>query len=95
MVNKKITSIDDLSAKDIQSIADLALKFKKSNKNSIEKKPKNIFNLFFTVAKEFPAAKKTPKFGKDMLPFKSILETNSRLLSPKTVILNSSPGAKI
>ncbi len=30
-----------------------------------------------------------------MLPFKSILETNSKLLSPKTVILSSSPGAKI
>ena len=63
MVNKKITSIDDLSAKDIQSIADLALKFKKSNKSSIQKKSKNIFNLFLepstrtTVSFEIAAKK--------------------------------------
>ena len=46
MVNKKITSIDDLSAKDIKSIADQAIKFKKSKKNYVEKNSKNIFNLF-------------------------------------------------
>ena len=63
MVNKKITSIDDLSAKDIRSIADLALKFKKSNKSSIQKNSKNIFNLFLepstrtTVSFELAAKK--------------------------------------
>ncbi len=46
MVNKKITSIDDLSAKDIQSIAEQAIKFKKSKKNYTRKVSKNIFNLF-------------------------------------------------
>ena len=46
MVNKKITSIDDLSAKDIQSIAEQAIKFKKSKKNYTKKVSKNIFNLF-------------------------------------------------
>jgi len=46
VVNRKITSIDDLSAKDIQSIADQAIKFKKSKKNYVQKKSKNIFNLF-------------------------------------------------
>ena len=38
MVNKKITSIDDLSAKDFRSIADQAIKFKKSLKNFVSKK---------------------------------------------------------
>ena len=46
MANRKITSIDDLSAKDIQSIAEKALKFKNSKKRILENKPKNIFNLF-------------------------------------------------
>ena len=63
MVNKKITSIDDLSAKDIRSIADRAIKFKKSQKNFISKKTKNIFNLFLepstrtTVSFELAAKK--------------------------------------
>ncbi len=63
MVNKKITSIDDLTAKDIQSIADQAIKFKKSDKNFAEKKTKNIFNLFLepstrtTVSFELAAKK--------------------------------------
>ena len=46
MANRKITSIDDLSAKDIQSIAEKAIKFKNSKKRISENKPKNIFNLF-------------------------------------------------
>ena len=46
MANRKITSIDDLSAKDIQSIAERAIKFKNSKKRISENKPKNIFNLF-------------------------------------------------
>ena len=52
MVNKKITSIDDLSAKDIQSIADLALKFKKSNKDIFIFKQLFFyykFNLFYDL----------------------------------------------
>ena len=46
MKNRKITSIDDLSAKDIHSIAELAIKFKKSKKRILGKQTKNIFNLF-------------------------------------------------
>ena len=46
MKNRKITSIDDLSAKDIHSIAELAIKFKKSKKRIAGNKTKNIFNLF-------------------------------------------------
>ena len=46
MANRKITSIDDLSAKDIQSIAEKAIKYKNSKKRILENKPKNIFNLF-------------------------------------------------
>mgnify|MGYP001258998951 FL=1 len=46
MVNKKITSIDDLSVKDINLIADQAIKFKNSKKIQVAKNPKNIFNLF-------------------------------------------------
>ena len=70
MVNKKITSIDDLSAKDIRSIADQAIKFKKSQKNFISKKSKNIFNLFLepstrtTVSFELAAK----KLGHKMYP---------------------------
>ena len=63
MVNKKITSIDDLSAKDIRSIADQAIKFKKLQSNYVYKKSKNIFNLFLepstrtTVSFELAAKK--------------------------------------
>ena len=46
MKNRKITSIDDLSAKDIHSIAELAIKFKKSKKRIAGNNTKNIFNLF-------------------------------------------------
>ena len=46
MVNKKITSIDDLSVKDITLIAEQAIKFQNSKKLNLVKKPKNIFNLF-------------------------------------------------
>ena len=41
MKNRKITSIDDLSAKDIHSIAELAIKFKKSKKRILGKKSEN------------------------------------------------------
>ena len=63
MVNKKITSIDDLSVKDINLIADQAIKFKNSKKIRVAKNPKNIFNLFLepstrtTVSFELAAKK--------------------------------------
>ena len=63
MVNKKITSIDDLSVKDINLIADQAIKFKNSKKIRLVKNPKNIFNLFLepstrtTVSFELAAKK--------------------------------------
>ena len=63
MVNKKITSIDDLSVKDINLISNQAIKFKNSKKNQIVKNPKNIFNLFLepstrtTVSFELAAKK--------------------------------------
>lgn len=46
MVNKKITSIDDLSNKEIKSIVDQAIKFKNTKRITPNKNPKNIFNLF-------------------------------------------------
>ena len=63
MVNKKITSIDDLSIKEIDSIVDLAIRYQKSKKNYPNKNPKNIFNLFLesstrtTVSFELAARK--------------------------------------
>tara|TARA_B100000035_G_scaffold54499_1_gene42918 strand:+ start:1613 stop:2506 length:894 start_codon:yes stop_codon:yes gene_type:complete len=63
VVNKKITSIDDLSVKDINLISNQAIKFKNSKKNQIAKNPKNIFNLFLepstrtTVSFELAAKK--------------------------------------
>ena len=63
MVNKKITSIDDLSIKEIDSIVDLAIHYQKSKKNYPNKNPKNIFNLFLesstrtTVSFELAARK--------------------------------------
>ena len=50
--NRKITSIDDLSAKDIHSIAELAIKFKKSKKRISGNKTKNILGVFSDYAKE-------------------------------------------
>ena len=52
MKNRKITSIDDLSAKDIHSIAELAIKFKKSKKRIAGNKTKNILGVFSDYAKE-------------------------------------------
>lgn len=63
MVNKKITSIDDLSVKDITLIAEQAIKFQNSKKIKLVKNPKNIFNLFLepstrtTVSFELAAKK--------------------------------------
>ena len=63
MVNKKITSIDDLSVKDITLIAEQAIKFQNSKKLNLVKNPKNIFNLFLepstrtTVSFELAAKK--------------------------------------
>ena len=63
MVNKKITSIDDLSVKDITLIAEQAIKFQNSKKVKLVKNPKNIFNLFLepstrtTVSFELAAKK--------------------------------------
>ena len=63
MVNKNITSIDDLSVKDINLISNQAIKFKNSKKIMIAKNPKNIFNLFLepstrtTVSFELAAKK--------------------------------------
>ncbi len=63
MVNKKITSIDDLSVKDINLISNQAIKFKNSKKIQFVKNPKNIFNLFLepstrtTVSFELAAKK--------------------------------------
>ena len=63
MVNKKITSIDDLSVKDINLISNQAIKFKNSKKIQVAKNPKNIFNLFLepstrtTVSFELAAKK--------------------------------------
>ena len=63
MVNKNITSIDDLSVKDINLISNQAIKFKNSKKIQVAKNPKNIFNLFLepstrtTVSFELAAKK--------------------------------------
>jgi len=63
VVNKKITSIDDLSVKDINLISNQAIKFKNSKKIQFVKNPKNIFNLFLepstrtTVSFELAAKK--------------------------------------
>ena len=63
MVNKKITSIDDLSVKEINLISNQAIKFKNSKKIQFVKNPKNIFNLFLepstrtTVSFELAAKK--------------------------------------
>ena len=63
MVNKKITSIDDLSVKDITLIEEQAIKFQNSKKVKLVKNPKNIFNLFLepstrtTVSFELAAKK--------------------------------------
>ena len=63
MVNKKITSIDDLSVKDINLISNQAINFKNSKKIQFVKNPKNIFNLFLepstrtTVSFELAAKK--------------------------------------
>jgi aspartate carbamoyltransferase catalytic subunit len=63
VVNKKITSIDDLSVKDITLIAEQAIKFQNSKKVKLVKNPKNIFNLFLepstrtTVSFELAAKK--------------------------------------
>ena len=63
MVNKKITSIDDLSVKDINLISNQAIKFRNSKKIQFVKNPKNIFNLFLepstrtTVSFELAAKK--------------------------------------
>ena len=63
MVNKNITSIDDLSVKDINLISNQAIKFKNSKKIQFVKNPKNIFNLFLepstrtTVSFELAAKK--------------------------------------
>jgi len=63
VVNKKITSIDDLSVKDINLISNQAIKFRNSKKIQFVKNPKNIFNLFLepstrtTVSFELAAKK--------------------------------------
>ena len=63
MVNKNITSIDDLSVKDINLISNQAIKFKNSKKIQVAKNSKNIFNLFLepstrtTVSFELAAKK--------------------------------------
>jgi len=63
VVNRNITSIDDLSVKDINLISNQAIKFKNSKKIQFVKNPKNIFNLFLepstrtTVSFELAAKK--------------------------------------
>ena len=60
---KKITSIDDLSLKEINKIADDAIKFSLNKKKIKKSKVKNIFNLFLepstrtTVSFELAAKK--------------------------------------
>ena len=50
MVSRKITSVDDLSLKEISSIVNKALNFRKSLKQKKTNKPKNIFNLFLEAS---------------------------------------------
>ena len=50
MVSRKITSVDDLSLKEISSIVNKALNFQKSLKQKKTNKPKNIFNLFLEAS---------------------------------------------
>ena len=50
MVSRKITSVDDLSLKEISSIVNKALRFKKSTNQKKTNKPKNIFNLFLEAS---------------------------------------------
>ena len=50
MVFRKITSVDDLSLKEISSIVNKALNFQKSLKQKKTNKPKNIFNLFLEAS---------------------------------------------
>ena len=60
---KKITSIDDLSIKEINKIADDAIKFSLNKKKTKKSKVRNIFNLFLepstrtTVSFELAAKK--------------------------------------
>ena len=50
MVSRKITSVDDLSLKEISSIVNKALNLKKLVKQKKTNKPKNIFNLFLEAS---------------------------------------------
>ena len=50
MVSRKITSVDDLSLKEISSIVNKALRFKKSTIKKKTNKPKNKFNLFLEAS---------------------------------------------
>ena len=50
MVSRKITSVDDLSLKEISSIINKALQYQKSVIQKKSSKPKNIFNLFLEAS---------------------------------------------
>ena len=50
MVSRKITSVDDLSLKEISSIVNKALQYQKSVIQKKSSKPKNIFNLFLEAS---------------------------------------------
>jgi aspartate carbamoyltransferase catalytic subunit len=50
VVSRKITSVDDLSLKEISSILNKALQYQKSAIQKKTSKPKNIFNLFLEAS---------------------------------------------
>jgi aspartate carbamoyltransferase catalytic subunit len=50
VVSRKITSVDDLSLKEISSIINKALQYQKSAIQKKTSKPKNIFNLFLEAS---------------------------------------------
>jgi len=70
VVSRKITSVDDLSLKEISSIVNKALQYQKSVIQKKTSKPKNIFNLFLeastrtTISFELAAKKIRTQYNK-------------------------------
>ena len=100
MVNKKITSIDDLSVKDITLIAEQAIKFQNSKKLNLVKRPRNIFNLFLepstrtTISFELAAK----NLGHNLINInfdKSSLSKGETFMDTMSTIISMKPDALI
>ena len=100
MVNKNITSIDDLSVKDINLISNQAIKFKNSKKIQVAKNSKNIFNLFLepstrtTVSFEL-AAKKLGHNSININFEKSSLSKGETFTDTMNTLISMKPDALI